>query len=342
MACLGLVAAPARVGAQDPHDPRTILRMISDNARKTGYAGRKVIIDFSRRIPEITRYDVFHQGADVERKEYPQAGKTVVKKGGWVWSYYRKEGIVVKKRFSSTGDEQDVLRKENLDLVRNSYHILLGEGMPILGRPCLMVRFEPLKDGSRPVRKVWVDTEKGLPLRGETYGIDGNLYLLSHYEGISFDPVFGPGTFEVDFPSRAKVVESETELTECGASGASPSPARLGPWRPENLPPGFVLKCWRKTGTAKEPQYQQFYSDGLSALSFQGGGERSLGLHGGMTSDVPIGERTGKLYDFGLLRLLTWKAGREHFALVGELPLEDMTAVARSVRVTQYERESDR
>jgi negative regulator of sigma E activity len=320
-------------------NPRTILLKMSVKARRTGYQGRKVIVDFSMSAPKITNYQVQRVQPGLERKDYPDRGSVVIQKDGWLWRYYPEEALVVKKRTPPSAGAWDALQEENLDLVMQSYTVDMKEGDEILGRPSMLVEFEPIEHGTRPSRKVWIDTENGVPLRTEVYGVDDNLYMLSHFQLIKYNSSFDAETFEIKAPG-ARVVESRQEVVDCQEGGDRGDLPVGASWRPNKLPSGFVLKCLRKLKFGEIEEYQHLYTDGLSSLSFfEGEKERKLSRKGGRRGHVLIGSSHGLIYDFGLLKLLKWEVDGKHLILIGELSPEGIVQVALSVdRIGQAKR----
>jgi negative regulator of sigma E activity len=333
-ACLAAAVPAVTAWAEEPQDPRIVLRNMFINARKTGYEGKKVVIDFSKSVPDITRYHIVHVLPDRERRDYTDLGRVVIMKDGWLEQYYPKEGLVIRRK-EPASNEWDVLQQENLDLVMKSYDVKLEPGAPMVGRRSLLVQLSPLDRASRPLRKIWIDQEKGLPLRGEVYGVDGNLYLLSHFELLRYNNPPGPGSFTIDNPR--KIIEAGGDADEWRTTGSCPTSVASALWKPGMLPGGFMLKSLRRnTGTQR---YQQLYTDGLSALSlFQEQGEQNLAERAGRVSKVAVGPASGLMYDLGLMRLVKWNRGGQHFVLVGELSSDNMLRVADSVALNKADK----
>ncbi len=329
-AVLGLAALPAAPAtAIGPEETRHILHQMAVTARHTGFSGKKVVINFSRRAPEITSFLVVRLSHGLERREYPDLGKVVINREGWQWEYYPAKALIVKRR-NPADDQWDLLAEENLDQIMSSYQVFLAEGKSILGRRSMAVRFEPIDRGSRPERRVWIDRENGLPLRSEIYGVDGTLYLVSHFEKIDFNPDRRRDVFHIR-DRRAKVQETDADVTMLGRRHLPgvPQPVLT---RPAELPGGFALQRVRQSGRRPRAEFQQLYSDGLSSLSLF---ERAAGApadpHDALGRPVSIGTIPGMLHDYGLLRAVTWHDGGRSFVLVGDLSAEAMLRVAASV-----------
>jgi negative regulator of sigma E activity len=310
-------------------EARHILRQLAVSARQTGFSGKKVIINLSRRSPEITSYSVIHLNHGLERREYPDLGKVVINREGWQWEYYPAKSLVIKRR-NPADDQWDLLQEDNLDQIMESYQVDLAEGMPILGRESLAVRFEPIDRGSRPARKVWLDRTSGLPLRGEIYGVDGTLYLVSHFELLDFDPKPRRDAFQIR-DRRAKVMEADADVTMLGRRRL-PGVPQPSIWKPAELPQGFTLQRVRQSGRRPRAEFQQLYSDGLSSLSlFERAGGTSTDAHDSLGRPVTIGSSPGTLHDYGLLRAVTWHVGGRSFVLVGDVSADLLLRVAASV-----------
>jgi negative regulator of sigma E activity len=325
-----LLLGTGRALAGEMEDPLAVLHRLAQSAGRTGYRGDKVLIDFSQGVPRITRYQVTHAMPGMERRDYREDGRTVISRDGWLWQYHPDRQSVVRTR-GTPPEEWDVLQRENLKLVLQNYQVNLQEGKPILGRRNLQVSFSPHQPGSRPSRKVWIDVEKGVPLRGEVYGVDGTLYHETHFEDLRYENPRGKEIFDIHAVGRP-VVHEEVDQGECIPIGQGQNTR----WRdvawPAAPPSGFAGKCLRLKESPAGREAQVLYSDGLSALSFfQEQGEKNLPREQRRAREVKIGARPALLYDLGLMRLLKWNSRGRHFVMVGEVSGEELTRAAGSI-----------
>jgi len=310
-------------------DGKELLAHIGLNAVERNYLGDKVVIDFSRMTPQVTRLSVLHQTGGKERRVYQASDSVVVIDGDYFYQYYPKKRVLVKKKLPGEGGYES-LQRENLKQTLVSYELRNSPSEAVAGRPTRLYEFVPIHAGTRPLRKVWVDVETGLFLRMEIYSPDDKLILLSAFEKISFQPEVTPASFTMEVPSGVRVVE--TEEGGCLEPDAAGRVAGFPVGLPDYLPGGFVRKCIRARKVKSFSEVQVLYSDGLSLLSlFQSSQGRLYGKEGPGRSTVRVGDRDGSLYKLGLVSALSWKASWAHLTILGEMSQEEMLKVAESV-----------
>lgn len=307
-------------------DGKELLAHIGLTAVERNYFGDKIVIDFSRLTPQVTKLSVLHQTGGKERRVYQASDSVVVIDGDYFYQYHPKKRVLVKKKLPGEGG-YGAIQRENLKQTLISYELRNSPSEAIAGRPTRLYEFVPRRAGTRPLRKVWVDVETGLFLRMEIYSPDDKLIWLSAFEKIDFRPNVTPASFAMKVPSGVRVVEAEEgdclEPEEAGRIAGFP----VG--LPDYLPWGFVRKCIRTRKVKSFSEVQVLYSDGLSLLSlFQSSQGRPYGKRG---TDIRVGDRAGSLHALGLMSALSWKASWAHLTILGEMSREEMLKVAESV-----------
>jgi outer membrane lipoprotein-sorting protein len=295
----------------------------------TAYRGRKVVIDFTRRGPQVTSLSILCQPGGRERREMHATRGVFIVDGETSWQYLPERGVVLKR--PARGEGGEVLRPEQLQRALASYTVRVVPSERIAGRRSRALEFTPRQAGSRPRRLVWVDEETGLILRTEVYGTDRRLSWLSVFEELEYHPVLDAEAFRMRVPPGVRVVESGDE--PCLEPAAAESLAGLPVALPAYLPEGFVRQCIRARRRSDYGEVQVVFGDGLSLLSlFASTSFREPAADAESASPVAVGHATGRWHDLGLVTGISWRAPWAHLALLGELSREEMHRIAGSVR----------
>ena len=293
------------------------------------YRGRKVVIDFTRRGPQVTSMSVLCQPGGRERREVHATRGVFIFDGVSAWQYFPERGVVIKR--PARGEGGEVLRPEQLQRALASYAVRVVPSERIAGRRSRALEFTPRQAGSRPRRLVWVDEETGLILRTEVYGTDRRLSWLSVFEDLEYRPALDAEAFRMQVPPGVRVVESSDEpcLEPADAERLAGLPVAL----PAYLPEGFVRQCIRARRRSDYGEIQVVFGDGLSLLSlFASTRFREPAAAGESASAVAVGHSTGRWHDLGLVTGISWRAPWAYLALLGELSRDELHKIAGSVR----------
>jgi len=295
------------------------------------YRGRKVVVDFTRRGPQVTSMSVLSQPGGLERRELPATHGVLIFDGESAWQYLPERGVVLKR--PSRGDGGEVLQPGQLQRALASYEVRAVPSERIAGRRSQVIEFSPRQAGSRPRRLVWVDVETGLILRTEIYGAEKDrLSWLSVFEELEFGPALDAAAFRMQVPPGVLVVESGEE--PCLEPAAAERLAGLPVGLPDYLPEGFARQCIRARRQRDYGEVQVVFGDGLSLLSlFEGTSFRERADDTGGASTVAVGLSAGRWHELGLVTGISWRAPWAHMALLGELSHAEMHKVAGSVRL---------
>lgn len=293
---------------------------------ETAYRGRKVVVDFTRRGPQVTSMTVLCQPGGRERREFHATRALLVVDGESSWQYLPEQNIVLKR--PTRGEGGEVLRLEQVRRALASYEVSMTPAEPIAGRRSRALEFVPRQAGSRPRRRVWVDAETGLILRTEVYGTDRRLAWLAVFEDLEYHPALDRAVFTLPVPAGARLVEAGAD--PCLEPAEAERLSGIAVALPAYLPEGFVRQCITARRQRDYAEVQVTFGDGLSLLSlFESNAFREPG---GSAQAVAVGPWPGRWHDMGLVTGLSWRTGRAHLALLGELSRAELFRVAGSVR----------
>lgn len=328
--CILLLLAVGPGSAAAGEEEKKLLEKIGVESVEKTYQGQKVVVDFSRVTPRASKLTIIHQLGGLERREYHSSRSVVVIDGNYFYQYHPARNLIVKRKLPGDGG-YEALRRENLELTLKSYSFHTEPAEQIAGRETRLFEFSPLQEGSRPRRKVWVDTETGLVLKMEIFSAENKLFLMSFFEDIDYRPEVSPASFSVPNPTGVRVVEStEGRCLEAeNARAVADLPVEL----PAYVPQGFVRKCIRAKKSRDYGEVQILYTDGLSLLSvfgssrFRGAGTKDSEA----AEEVAVGDAEAKLNRHGLLRALSWQSPWAHMTILGEISKEELIKVAESI-----------
>ena len=327
---LAMVAGVAFAGTAAADEVTAVLEKLTRAQFSLSYQGQKHVFNFHSSTPKLTTYRITHTPSG-ERREYSgaRAPVIVIDDGRYQWVYRPKKGLVT-RRSSPSEPLRRRLALRNLALLMKNYRMEILQGDANMGgRSCMVAKFTPRLGVGRPVRTLWIDREKGLPLRTEVYDPQG-LRVMTYFSSITYGSPPSDDALALKVPSttRLEAEPDEVVLSPRDLPKAVDFPVR----QPKTLPPGFALVGARLKGKGPKAELRILYSDGLSTISlFQR--RRALPKRTGKprATTVTLGDTEGKLYRFGLLGMVEWERPPVTFTMVGEVSDEELLATARTI-----------
>ncbi|MDA2916039.1 hypothetical protein MYX64_04240 [Nitrospinae bacterium AH_259_B05_G02_I21] len=327
---ISLAAAVATTGPVAADDMSTVVEKLTQAQLSISYQGEKHVYNFHLPTPRVTTFRIIHTPRG-ERREYRTSRTTlvVIDDGRHQW-VYRSNRRLVTRRPSPSAHLRRRLATQNATLLRKNYQIeILQRDATMSGRPIIVVKFTPRVGLDRPVRTLWIDREKGLPLRTEVYDAQG-LRVMTFFSSITYasSPASDALTLKVPRTTRLEAEPDEVVISPEALSSAVDFPVR----QPKNLPPGFALVGARMKGEGPEAEIRLLYSDGLSTISlFQRRRPLPHRTKGPKAVPVALGDADGNLYRFGLLCMVEWERSPVTYTMVGEVNEKELLATARSI-----------
>lgn len=329
-AVLAALVGLSQAGAASAQDLRSVVEKLTRAQFSLSYHGQRHVYNFHPSTPQITTFHVVHtpQG---ERREYQSKRLPIIfiDDGRHQWMYRPHQHLLV-RRPSPSMERRRQLAERNADLLVKNYRMEVVQSEEMMGeRPCMVAKFAPRFGAGRPVRTLWIDREKGLPLRTEVYDSRG-LRVMTFFSSITFSPPPSPDALALKVPPTTRL-EAESEEVMLSPSSLA-SAVDFPVLEPSHLPEGFALVDARLKGHGPEAELRLLYSDGLSALTLF---ERRLS-HAGRTggpqaTPVALGETEGRLYRHGLVLMVEWARPPVALALVGEVDEKELLETARSI-----------
>jgi len=226
------------------------------------FEAEEVTIQFSHGEPLISRFKLGKlKPHKMRRERYALDGsieEIMVHDDELQIISYPKKNIVVRTSRSRTGNDSEEY-KRLIDLVKKNYDIKLVGNSIVSSRASIIISITPREEASRPSYKVWLDHETSMPLKTETYSIDGTLVFLSTLSNILINPSFQQDYFVIMVPRGTTAYEqSQPELN-------SPDEDKtLGQLSYYYLSGGYELK---ERLFDEKGNLQLIYHDGLNVIS---------------------------------------------------------------------------
>ena len=339
----------------EPDDQRTfakILQHITSLPRQVSYVGKQISIAWTPEGCQAQEELVLHQPPSthfvkvltppVENRR-PRRMEGLRRRGGperrrrpaEVESRVRRR---FEGRFSSGPPRQhwllepiELMSQGDIEQLTQNYTFQYTTSEKIAGHQTDLLTIKPRFEG-RPTKRLWLAKEKGIILRLEDFGTDGNLRFLSVYTQISFQPEH--------VQQKLAEFQNETELLTY-----KPKPigvVSLAEAReafngrlilPGNLPQGFQLQGVSLIKLRPGPTVHLRYTDGLMMFSlFQepkgkrpperlNRGVRIQHIHG-----TPV-----QIMDRRHMRIVRWFQGDVGLTLIGELSQSEIIKIAESL-----------
>jgi len=197
------------------------------------------------------------------------------------------------------------------------YKLTIATAGKLVGRTARLVTVQPT-DTWRFGYRVWLDQETGIPLKIQIADRDGVVV-----EQLLFSEISLPERIPASAVQSSAKLDSYTWQRPPAATGPVAAPlANQGNWRALALPPGFSLKAVRSEPADKGTDVleQLVYSDGVASVSVF------------IESGVAAAERGEGPSRMGAANAYTTDLSIHMITAVGEVPLDTVKAIARSIR----------
>ena len=347
-ALAALIAAASSQGAASPAPTASAASTTSpnqDDARATellsdavharqqiSYMAQVQSIHFgpSGAVATIAREE--HLAPDQTHKLYiaPQEmyGDSVIIHGAETFSYDAQHLRVV----ISHGPLLDAqaISNGNLALLLANYRPIIAAPEIVAGRPTIPCALVNRFTGVR-VMRVWIDAQTRLILQKETYHADGTIGSRMQIENIRYTQTMPSALFATPIPTGYHV-ENHAPTSNSSDIERVVKDAGFTPASPRYLPEGFTVVSADVTTLKGVKTLHLMYSDGIRSLSLFENAANATADYGHMKPVATKVENRDALYvNDGSTTFLSWKNSGLTFALVGDLDLKELKAIAASV-----------
>jgi negative regulator of sigma E activity len=328
-----LGADPAPHLVVDQRRGEALVRSAFDAPRHVSYVGQLQVTRWgsSRSSAELTRIE--HRApADTRRTMLAPPslyGDYEIQRGNDSWTYDVKHARIV--RTKNPSDSNEVALNDNILLLARNYRSIPGPMETIAGRSAATVSLVNRYTGERTMR-VWIDAVTNLLLAKDVYRTDGSLESRVRYEEIRYTNAIPVAIFATRSPSGYESIEGHrfgepsTEIENTIHS------MPFTPITPKELPEGFAILSADVSTNAGIRGLHMLYSDGIRNISlFENNSDREADFGGLTPIKVRLENHDAYYVKDGPTTLLAWREHGLAFALVGDLDIKEMLAIAASV-----------
>ena len=326
-------ASPAQVSSPPPVDPTALLRASVDAPKSVSYVGQFETVRFSSSHAVATIVKVEHRSPEETRRWYvaPEAlyGDYVIQRGSAVYEFDTKHDKVTVTHNPLLDDQ--VATADNFDRVLANYRAIDDGPGVIAEHPTDSIELVNKYTGERAIR-VWLDAKTHLVLKKEEYHGNGAVASQTLFDDLRYTSSIPEAVFSTVLPSGFS--------QENGAELSMPSPdidrtikdAGFTPYTPHDLPQGFKLTNGSVDTVSGVRTLHLLYADGLRSISlFENSTGASADFGNFRPKTIQFEGHDASYVEEGPTTLLTWKEHGLHFAIVGDLLLPELVAIAKSV-----------
>ena len=274
-----------------------------------------------------------HLAPDQTHKTYlaPQEmyGDSVIIRGAETFSYDAQHQRVVISH--GPAFDAQTIANGNLALLLTNYRPVIAAPEIIAGRPTIPCALVNRFTGVR-VMRIWIDAQTRLILQKETYHANGTIGSRTQFENVRYMQAIPRTLFATPIPTGYRVVDDRTGTSKATDIERVVKDAGFAPASPRYLPEGFTLVSADVATLRGVKTLHLMYSDGIRSLSLFENAANATADFGRMKPlATKIEDRDALYVNDGSTTFLAWKNSALTFALVGDLDLTELKAIAASV-----------
>jgi negative regulator of sigma E activity len=307
-----------------------LLRSAMNAPRHVSYVGEVQVLHIGRRTGNVAIFRVEHKAPDMTRRWYaaPQElyGDSIVTHGNTNYSIDVKRDRVV---VSQDADDDQALTQGNYGLLTGNYEIAYGPDANVDGRRAYVILLNNKFTGQTTMR-LQIDAKTHLVLERQEYASNGSLVAQMRIEQIRYTRAIPDEVF--DIPANLKQVDAPAQGAESSDVQGAISHAGFAALVPKYLPQGFVPVAGGTETIKNVATLHLLYSDGIRTFSlFQNEKDAAVDLSRYRATETKVANYAARYVEDGPTTLLAWSDGARHFALVGDLGLQELEKIGASV-----------
>ena len=237
-----------------------------------------------------------------------------------------------RRRFSLDWKRMATLSQKEVELLAQNYTFDSVPADPIAGQETDLVTVSPLFE-ARPTKRLYLARDTGIILRIEDFDSGGNLRFMSVYTQISYDEEVVKqklAEWHRDEKSLAKKRRRRSQSITLDEARAVLKDKLI---EPSYLPPGFQLLETRYFKHRSDTVYLR-YTDGMltfTVFESKNRQERNRGNKREGVQHIQIQGIAARHEKRGPTHILQWYISDLNFAVMGELPRDELIKVAESL-----------
>jgi negative regulator of sigma E activity len=316
-----------------PADSNALVRAALEAPRHVSYVGQLQTIRWGTHDANATIQRVEHLAPSSTRRTFlaPEAlyGEYDITLGTTTTKIDPKQHRAMISENPSS--DNAATTNTNIVLLAANYRAVVGPVEIVAGRAATTVSLVNRYTGERMMR-LWIDNDTKVVLAKEAYHQDGSLAWRSRFDEIRFTGEIPNGVFATAIPQGFQEVEGrrfgdmsddlQHTLDEAGFKAVNP----------HYLPDGFKIIGAENSSFRGLRNLHLLYSDGIRTLSlFENNADSEPDFGGIKPSTTHFEGHEAQYVKDGPTTLLTWREHGLAFALIGDLDLKKLTAIAVSV-----------
>lgn len=220
---------------------------------------------------------------------------------------------------------------DNFGLLAANYRPVMGAAEAIAGRNVVTCSLVNRYTGER-VMRLWIDTETKLVLQKETYHANGAIGSRVQFDHIRYTRDIPPAVFATPLPNGYARIQGRQSGNPSTDLERVLKAAGFTPAGPHYLPEGFTIVSADVSNVKRVRTLHLLYSDGVRSLSLFENAANAAADFGALKPIATKVENHDAWYvSDGPTMLLSWKEEGLSLALVGDLEIKELKAIAASV-----------
>jgi negative regulator of sigma E activity len=295
------------------------------------YTGTVEVVSIGNQGSQASVYRIEHRAPNLTERFYMSPprlrGDSMVTRGEQSFFVDARRHRVLQTQNDAANDQ--IARDDNYILLRANYHAVKQAKESLDGREVRSVALIN-KYTSHVTMLVRIDEETKLVLDKQQFASDGSLVTEVRFEDVRYTADIPEADFTL--PKEYETVRGPT-FDEASKDVAQVVRNAGFPARgPKVLPDGFSPVEGHMIAVKGVPTLQLLYSDGIRTVSlFENTGNATVDLQPLHPLTSTFSGRTASYAEQGPDMLLTWTDGPLHFALVGDLRLDELQRIATSI-----------
>jgi negative regulator of sigma E activity len=315
-----------------PSTPDTMLFAAIAAPSTVSYTGMVEVVRFGSHSAEASVYRIEHRAPDLTCRAYsaPSAlsGDSVISKGDLSFSVDARTHRIVETRNTALDDR--IAINDDYALLRANYRVVRRDDETFDGRSTVALVLIN-KYNRRPAMLVRIDRATKLVLDKQEFSRNGSLVGEVRFQSVHYNAAIPTADFAL--PKQYGIVQGPTfgeppQKPESVVRSAG-FPAKA----PKALPEGFAPLEGTLVDLKGVRTVHVLYSDGIRTVSlFENAAASTLDMTGLQTERTQVGGRSAQYAEDGAMALLAWSDATLHYALVGELGMNELRAMAESMQ----------
>lgn len=327
-----IIAAPTPRPAPAA-DSNALVRAALEAPRHVSYVGQLQTIRWGTRVANATIQRVEHLAPSSTRRTFlaPEAlyGEYDITRGTTTTKIDPKQHRAMISENPSS--DNAITMNSNIALLAANYRAVIGPVEIVAGRPATTISLVNRYTGERMMR-LWIDNQTKIVLAKEAYHQDGSLAWRSRFDEIRFTGEIPSDVFSTTIPSGFQEVEGRRFADMSDDLQRTLDDAGFKAVNPRYLPDGFHIIGAENSDFNGLRNLHILYSDGIRSLSlFENNANAEPDFGGVKPSVIRFEGHDAEYVKDGPTTLLTWRENGLAFALIGDLDLKKLTAIAVSI-----------